>query len=215
MREMSRTNESVLQETIYRLDGPLRSVLGETEQLLSMVRWFPGCTVLDLGAGTGYLSLNLAHAAGIDGQVHCVDVCGGLLRVLEEKATRKGVGDRIHTHQGSALHLDFPDDSFDFVFSSYLLHELEDGVCVALQEIRRVLKPMGEVVLADYRRIADVRRCREIEDWYQAQADGGGPKEQHLRFSLDEVETMLSESGFHNIRLRSWLDFHVHAAAGK
>lgn len=206
---------AAIKETIYRLDGPLRTATGEADELLRKVRVCPGNSILDVGAGTGYLSLPLARAVGDGGCVYSLDASGELLQVLQAKASRCGLSERIQTFEGSALHLDYPSELFDFVFSSYLLHELADEAPLALREMRRVLKPLGELVIADYRLTADLDRCREIENWYRAQADGGGPEETHLRFRLEDMEKMLLKTGFRNIRLCTWMDFHMHAAATK
>jgi len=204
-----------IKETIYRLDGPLRSAIGETDQLLRSVRLMPDSTVLDVGAGTGYLSLPLARVLGEGGCVYALDTCSELLQVLETKASQRGLDGRIQASRGSAIHLEYPSATFDFVFSSYLLHELAGEAPAALREMHRVLKPLGEIVLADYRLTADQDRCRQIEEWYQAQADGGGAGELHLRFRLQDLESMLLAAGFHNIRLATWMDFHMHAVATK
>jgi SAM-dependent methyltransferase len=210
-----RATAAELKETIYRLDGPLRWALGEANELLRRVDVRPGHVVLDLGAGTGYVTLPLARAVGDEGVVHCLDQYGELLEVLEGKVRRSGLAHRLRPQQGSATDLPYPDESFDFVFSTYLLHELAEDAPAALSEVHRVLKPLGQVVLADYRRIADPERRREIEGWYAAQADGGGDGEVHLRFELGEVERMLLAAGFREIELASWLDFHMHAVARK
>ena len=206
---------AAIQETIYRLDGPLRQVLGEPEALLQQAPVRPGSQVLDVGAGTGYLSLTLARAVGRQGRVHCVDACPELLHVLQGKAHRQGLSERLSLHAGSALRLDFPDEHFDAIFSSYLLHELAEQAPAALREMYRVLRPLGQVVLADFRRVEDSQRCREIEAWYGAQADGGGEREVHLRFSLADMERMLLEAGFRQPRLSTWMDFHMHIIATK
>jgi SAM-dependent methyltransferase len=204
-----------IHEIVYRLDGPLRWALGEAEELVRRAGVRPGDVVLDVGAGTGYLSLPLARAVGASGRVFSVDRTPELLEVLAAKAERQGLGERINPVPGSALELDFADEGFDRVFSTYLLHELDTGAPAALREMYRVLRPLGTVTLADYRRIGDEGRRREIEAWYGAQADGGGESEEHLRFTLGDVERMLLDAGFRNLWLGTFLDFHLHATATK
>lgn len=212
---MLRLNEAEIRETIYRLDGPLRWALGENDALLAKVPVARGQHVLDVGAGTGYLSLPLAAAVDPNGSVRCVDLCEPLLDVLRQKAIKAGLSERIEYLLEPADHLSLPDDGIDAVFSSYLLHELADKAQAALKEMYRVLKPGGTVVLADYRRIEDVERRAEIEAWYGAQRDGGGTDEVHLRFSLADLERMLLEAGFRSIELAIWHEFHFHARAIK
>lgn len=201
-------------ETIYRLDGPLRWAVGEANELMRKTRVHVGATVLDVGAGTGYLSIPLARVVGESGRVHSLDASPDLLLALKEKTLRHGYERRIVLTHGSALRLNYPDGLFDFVFSSYTLHELEDPL-PALREMRRVLKPLGQVAISDYRRIDDEKRRDEIESWYSRQADQHGATESHLRFSLEAMEGMLLSAGFTDIQLSTWLDFHMHAVATK
>lgn len=207
--------DSEARETIYRLDGPLRWALGEGEALLEAAAIQPGMKVLDVGAGTGYLSFPAAAAVGDQGEVHCLDASPVLLAELERKADHRPHGNRLVPRLGSALALPYPDGAFDAVVSSYLLHELAEATPRVLCEMYRVLKPFGRLALADYRKIPQVDRRRAIEAWYARQPDGAGPEEVHLRFDLADIELLLGEAGFHSLRLSTWLDFHLHAIARK
>jgi ubiquinone/menaquinone biosynthesis C-methylase UbiE len=212
--DVSRVPDSI-RETIYRLDGPLRWALGENHELADLAGLRPGGRALDVGAGTGYLTLTLAKRVGRDGLVAAVDSAPELLAVLAAKAEKANLSPPIRCVRGSALALQFPDDEFDAVCSSYLLHELCEGAPHALAEMHRVLRPGGRLVLADYRRIEDIPRRREIEAWYAAQKDAVGPDEVHLRFALGDIERMLVGTGFEQIEVATWKEFHLHARARK
>jgi ubiquinone/menaquinone biosynthesis C-methylase UbiE len=200
-----------VQETIYRLDGPLRWAMGENDELVASAPVRLGQRVLDVGAGTGFLTLPLAEVVGGEGVVEAVDLNSELLSVLADKVERHGLTGRVRCHVGHADDLPFPEGTFDHVFCSYLLHELGDRAERALAEMARVLTPSGRVVLADYRRVEDQQLWAEIESWYAAQADGGGPDEVHLRFSLGDLERMMVRAGLRVLSLRSWKVFHMHA----
>jgi len=206
--------QDILNETIYRLDGPLRWVLNENRDLVCRAEVQEGSKVLDLGAGTGYLSLMLAEVVGASGLVYCLDRSSQLLELIQKKAKKKGLRN-IQLVNTNAHSLDFPDNHFDAVLSSYLFHELADLAPQTVKECYRVLKPLRKFVIADFRRIEDKERLQEIEKWYAAQRDGAGEGEQHLRFSLQDLERMFVEAGFRSIEISTWLDFHMHGIAIK
>ena len=96
---------------------------------------------LEIGAGTGYFTLNLLRAGIIDSAV-ATDISLGMLGELEESAKRLGV--RVETAQCEADELPFPDGSFDLVFGHAVLHHLPD-LDAAFTEFRRVLRPGGRI----------------------------------------------------------------------
>src|SRR3954471_17282108 len=76
---------------------------------------------LEIGAGPGYLSLNLLQA-GFIGEAVCTDISRGMLDELERTAARLGL--RITTACCDAQELPFADDTFDLVFGHAVLHHL-------------------------------------------------------------------------------------------
>jgi ubiquinone/menaquinone biosynthesis C-methylase UbiE len=96
---------------------------------------------LEIGAGTGYFSLNLLRARVI-GEAVATDISPGMLRRLEHSAEELGLA--VETAACEASSLPFADDSFDLVFGHAVLHHLPD-LDAAFREFRRVLRPGGVV----------------------------------------------------------------------
>jgi ubiquinone/menaquinone biosynthesis C-methylase UbiE len=94
---------------------------------------------LEIGAGTGYFSLNLLRAGVIE-QATATDISAGMLR--EVAATARRLGLEIETVRADAEHLPFEDDTFDLVLGHAVLHHLP-AVESALAEFHRVLVPGG------------------------------------------------------------------------
>jgi SAM-dependent methyltransferase len=99
---------------------------------------------LEVGAGTGYFSLNLLRA-GTVGEATCTDISPGMVRALNANAQRLGL--TVRTARADAESLPFADASFDLVLGHAVLHHLPD-LQRAFGEFHRVLKPGGYVVFA-------------------------------------------------------------------
>ncbi len=104
----------------------------------------PFAHALEIGAGTGYFSLNLLRA-GIVARATCTDVSPGMLAVLEGNARRLGL--EVETRDVEASALPFADASFDLVLGHAVLHHLPD-LEGAFEEFARVLAPQGTLVFA-------------------------------------------------------------------
>ncbi len=100
-----------------------------------------GRTVLDLGTGTGDLALARLGPRRVVG----VDFVEGMLGVAREKCRRAGVGPRVDLVVGDALHLPFPDASFDALVNGFLLRNVAD-LPACFGEMARVLTPGGRLV---------------------------------------------------------------------
>ena len=111
----------------------------------------PGDSVLDVGCGTGEITLRAKTRAGKDGQVFGIDPAPEMITVARNKAMRKGLA--IDFRVGVIESLPFTDASMDVVTSSLMMHHLPDDLKVrGLAEIYRVLKPGGRLLIADFMR---------------------------------------------------------------
>src|SRR5437763_12706230 len=117
--------------------GKLRKVLGS-----ELDRGFERS--LEIGAGTGYFSLNLLQA-GVVEEATCTDISPGMVRTLATNADRLGLN--VRAARADAESLPFADGSFDLVLGHAVLHHLPD-LERAFSEIHRVLKPGGRVAFA-------------------------------------------------------------------
>lgn len=100
---------------------------------------------LEIGAGTGYFSLNLMQA-GVLREVTCTDISPGMVSRLGENARRLGLPG-VRAARADAAALPFPDASFDLVLGHAVLHHIPD-LERAFAEFRRVLRPGGRIMFA-------------------------------------------------------------------
>lgn len=113
------------------------------------VRWAPR-RVLDLGAGTGTLTMMLKHALP-EGEIVGLDADASALERARKKAARAGAA--IELLLGDARSPALPARSFDGVVSSLFLHHLDRaGKLEALRGARRLLRPGGHIAILDWGR---------------------------------------------------------------
>jgi ubiquinone/menaquinone biosynthesis C-methylase UbiE len=96
---------------------------------------------LEIGAGTGYFTLNLLRG-GLIGEAVATDISPGMLSALDTSSAALGL--EVETVRAEAGELPFPDESFDLVFGHAVLHHLPD-LGRAFEEFARVLRPGGTV----------------------------------------------------------------------
>ncbi|UCC73977.1 MAG: class I SAM-dependent methyltransferase [Gemmatimonadota bacterium] len=118
---------------------------GRTVDLAAIRR---GHTVLDVGCGTGNLTMAVKVRAGTDSEVYGIDAAPEMIDEAERKAAQKQLDIRYRV--GLIEDIPFPDGGFDVVLSSLMLHHLpSDLKRQGIAEISRVLKPGGRFVAVD------------------------------------------------------------------
>jgi ubiquinone/menaquinone biosynthesis C-methylase UbiE len=120
-----------------------RQVAGKVAKLLG-ARPGPFQRALEIGAGTGYFSLNLLQE-GVIGAATCTDISPGMLETLEGNARRLDL--EVETAVCDAAELPFDDAAFDLVLGHAVLHHLP-SLARAFGEFRRVLRPGGTLLFA-------------------------------------------------------------------
>jgi ubiquinone/menaquinone biosynthesis C-methylase UbiE len=110
----------------------------------------PGITILEPGPGMGYFTLPMARMVGPEGRVVAVEREPKMLRVLERRARRAGVGERIHTRQctGDSLAIDDLAASIDLVATIHMVHEVPDQQSFFAQ-MYGALKPGGTLLVIE------------------------------------------------------------------
>lgn len=108
----------------------------------------PGEKVLDVGCGTGSLTLLAKERVGPAGEVYGIDPAYEMIDVARGKCARALVDVILQT--GVIEAIPFADDTFDVVLSSFMVHHLPEDVKKAgFEEVRRVLVPGGRLLVID------------------------------------------------------------------
>lgn len=144
-------------ETVSRSAG-FRSL---RDEILSRAALGPEDEVLDIGSGTGLLTL---PAAELGARVWALDVSQRMGDYVEAKAKSAGL-DNIEPIEASAVSVPLVDDSVTVVLSNYCFHHLdEQAKLTALGEVGRVLVPGGRLILGDMMFTLSLggRRNREV-----------------------------------------------------
>ena len=167
--------------------------------------------MLDIGTGPGHMPLLVCERVA-DARVVGVDLARHMLEHAERRRAASPHSDRIEFQLADAKGLDFPDGSFDVVFSNTILHHIPDPRPF-LREAHRVLRPGGVFLVRDLFRPADAAQALALVQLY---ASAETPYNQELfRASLhaaltpDELRALVRELGLDDLELVVDTDRHM------
>jgi ubiquinone/menaquinone biosynthesis C-methylase UbiE len=159
----------------------------------------PGDAVLDVGCGTGTLAMEVARRVGRAGRVAGVDPSTQQIARARAKAARRHLP--IEFQMGVIEQLPFPDQTFDVVFSTLMMHHLPAPLKrQGLAEIARVLKPGGRLVIADFKR-------KQERTGQAARFHAGGS-------SMQDLTALVKDAGFDHLETEEMRPLRFSAFPG-
>ncbi|MFO0577535.1 MAG: class I SAM-dependent methyltransferase [Polyangia bacterium] len=129
-------------------DDPARDAWQKPQEIVARMQLKPGMTVVDLGAGTGYLLPHLAKAVSPGGQVLALDVEEDMVKYLTERAQREGLAGV----KAQKVPLDDPQlaaGSADRIVILDVWHHVPERAAYA-KKLAAGLKPGGAIYIVDF-----------------------------------------------------------------
>lgn len=170
-----------------------------------------GDQVLDIAGGTGDLALAFAKKVGVSGRVVHTDINEAMLSTGRDRLLNLGVV--LPTLVCDAEKLPFPDGHFDLVSVAFGLRNMTHKD-LALQEMCRVLKPGGKLLVLEFSKVA--KPLKKLYDWYSFKVlppmgklvAGDDSSYRYLAESIrmhpgqEELKSLMKNGGFGHV------DFH-------
>lgn len=134
----------------YRRNRKNIEQIGKRLARLLKTMGFEGGTILDVGCGFATVPVEIAKVFP-DAKITGIDLGEPLLDIGRTLIKKEKFENQIVLLNGDAHHLQYEDNSFDVVINSFLLHIVENPIQM-LNEIERVTKPEGIILITDLRR---------------------------------------------------------------
>jgi SAM-dependent methyltransferase len=172
-----------------RFERPDREIFARRAEIVRRVGLKPGQHVADIGAGTGFMALAFAEAVGATGKVYAVDLMPYFVEHIRERAAAAGA-----TNVEAVLcredDVNLAPASIDLAFLSDVYHHFEYP-SRSMASIHRALRPGGEVILVDFRRIEG-----KSSDWVMG----------HVRAGQEVFEREIRGAGFERVGEEDFLE---------
>jgi ubiquinone/menaquinone biosynthesis C-methylase UbiE len=137
---------------VFERDG--REVWDRRDDIVRHLRLRPGQHIADVGAGTGFFTALMAHQVAPGGQVYAVDIAKNFVDASVQRSRDQGLTNVVGVvNDPQSVRL--PTASVDLVFISDTYHHFEYPQAT-LRSIHRALRPDGELVVIDFKRIPGI-----------------------------------------------------------
>jgi ubiquinone/menaquinone biosynthesis C-methylase UbiE len=170
------------------LEAPDRDRWQRPDQIMDALGIAEASVVGDLGAGSGWFTVQLARRVGPNGLVYAQDVQELMLSAISRRVQREGLTN-VRTVLGRASDPRLPHEVFDAVLIVDTYNEIEDPVTL-LANVARALKPQGRIGVIDFKQ------------------GGGGPgPPPEERVAPDEVLANAEKAGLRLLKEESFLPY--------
>ena len=159
----------------HRLEHDDRYALIPPSETLKRLGLGKDMTVADIGAGTGFFTRAASDIVGEKGKVYALDMSEEMLEYLKEK----GVSPNVEVLLSGEYRLPLPDESVDFAFVAFVLHETPDRNGF-LQEIQRVMRKSGRIAIVEWKKHEEEHGLPASERLDQVELESELPKAQIL-----------------------------------
>lgn len=139
---------------VERFEREGREIYDHREAIVAAARLKPGMVVADIGAGTGLFTPYFSRAVGPKGRVMAVDIVPAFLDRIRERAKAEGLAN-VQTVLCTERSVELPPNSIDVAFICDVYHHFEYPQS-SMASLHRALRPGGEVLLVEFKRIPGV-----------------------------------------------------------
>lgn len=166
--------------------------------------------ILDAGTGTARIPILICQQRS-KWEICAIDLAQSMLELGKRNVEQANLGKQISLELVDAKQMPYPDEHFDGVISNSLLHHLPNPLPF-LQEIKRVLKPNGAILIRDLLRPVNEeivnKMVEAISFEYSSHQKQLFRDSLHAAFSLEEVKQMIEVVGFDNLKIYQSSDRH-------
>ncbi len=166
-------------EWTEKFETESREIFHQREKIVAAVGLKPGMAVADIGAGTGLFTVPFAEAVGEGGKVYAVEIAPKFLQYIRARAAKVHVSN-VQTVLCTERSVELPEASVDIAFICDVYHHFEYPQA-SLASLHKALKPGGQIVLIDFKRIPG-----ESSDFVM----------NHVRAGQEVFESEIAAAGF-------------------